>query len=213
MMITWHWQLIGVDLLCQVYRNPFNYGRLNNWKVFLGVQKRRCVFVMFGVNEFIIKSLQFLCFIFFSAVTGWHAFSFPLDTSHTVMAWHGRLFQLKRIWYLYDTLRYLSSRIRAWRLHAAEQMDSSKPPVPQNCSTAHGPADRTPLGLYLILQTGPDSDQIIHLLVLYITSTDSIGLLKWIFLSKYVFYTSKKYANIWDIIVPRWCYLSVFFTC
>ena len=27
--------------LCQVYKNPFNYGKLNNWKVFLGVQKRR----------------------------------------------------------------------------------------------------------------------------------------------------------------------------
>lgn len=32
----------GVWLLCQVYRNPYNYGRLNNWKVFLGVEKRRC---------------------------------------------------------------------------------------------------------------------------------------------------------------------------
>lgn len=24
----------------KVYRNPYNYGRLNNWKVFLGVEKR-----------------------------------------------------------------------------------------------------------------------------------------------------------------------------
>lgn len=24
----------------KVYRNPFNYGKLNNWKVFLGVEKR-----------------------------------------------------------------------------------------------------------------------------------------------------------------------------
>lgn len=27
----------------QVYKNSFNYGRLNNWKVFLGVEKKRLV--------------------------------------------------------------------------------------------------------------------------------------------------------------------------
>lgn len=32
---------------CQVYKNPFNHGRLNNWKLFLGVEKRRCVLVFF----------------------------------------------------------------------------------------------------------------------------------------------------------------------
>lgn len=39
----------GVSLLCQVYRNPYNYGRLNNWKVFLGVEKRRCASILFGI--------------------------------------------------------------------------------------------------------------------------------------------------------------------
>lgn len=38
----------GVSLLCQVFKNPYNYGRLNNWKVFLGVEKRRCVSLLFG---------------------------------------------------------------------------------------------------------------------------------------------------------------------
>lgn len=37
----------GVSLLCQIYRNPYNYGRLNNWKVFLGVEKGRCASVLF----------------------------------------------------------------------------------------------------------------------------------------------------------------------
>lgn len=39
----------GVSLPCQVFRNPYNYGRLNNWKVFLGVEKRRCVSLVFGL--------------------------------------------------------------------------------------------------------------------------------------------------------------------
>lgn len=32
----------------QVYKNPYNHGRLNNWKLFLGVEKRRCVFFWKG---------------------------------------------------------------------------------------------------------------------------------------------------------------------
>jgi len=28
-------------LFLKVYRNPFSYGKLNNWKVFFGVEKRR----------------------------------------------------------------------------------------------------------------------------------------------------------------------------
>lgn len=31
---------------CQVYKNPYNHGKLNNWKLFLGVEKRRCVFFL-----------------------------------------------------------------------------------------------------------------------------------------------------------------------
>lgn len=41
---------------CQVYRNPFNYGKLNNWKVFLGVEKRRCVSLMF-VMIFLLRCI------------------------------------------------------------------------------------------------------------------------------------------------------------
>lgn len=33
---------------CQVYRNPYNHGKLNNWKLFLGVEKRRWVFFFLG---------------------------------------------------------------------------------------------------------------------------------------------------------------------
>lgn len=35
---------ISLHTVCQVYKNPFNYGKLHNWKVFLGVEKRRWVF-------------------------------------------------------------------------------------------------------------------------------------------------------------------------
>lgn len=45
----------GVSLLCQVYRNPYNYGRLNNWKVFLGVEKRRCASIHFALYLWILN--------------------------------------------------------------------------------------------------------------------------------------------------------------
>lgn len=44
---------------CQVYRNPYNHGRLNNWKLFLGVEKRRCVqYLVFFWFVFLQKSFH-----------------------------------------------------------------------------------------------------------------------------------------------------------
>lgn len=94
----------GVSLLGQVYRNPYNYGRLNNWKVFLGVEKTRCASISSGIFMLLCSFGYFANLASLPPATGWPAFSFPPDTPHAAMAEHGMFSQLKKTWSLYDTL-------------------------------------------------------------------------------------------------------------
>lgn len=70
---------------CQVYKNPYNHGKMNNWKLFLGVEKRRCVF-FFGLVYF-SKSL-FMLECDFSAITAFQSLGYACYSSlRTFSTW------------------------------------------------------------------------------------------------------------------------------
>lgn len=178
--------LIDFWLHCQVYKNPYNHGRLNNWKLFLGVEKRRCVFLMF--NVFFLIWLM-LTSIFESLFCSHWVTRVLLPSGHSPhgdgLTWES--FPPKKdlipVWQslprLFCCLRSAADPVCSlcgpfypdWPKgsisgDSVQQWNFVQPPIPQTCSVALLVVMHSIFfdglfssGFYLVSQMGPDSKQ------------------------------------------------------